>query len=352
MHFERNAPILGHRKGLGLAVALLLLLSFGVAAVGVQHASAADGDVTLSPGWNLVGWAGETTPIDDALQAGGIIDRVSAVWGYDNGTWKAFFPAAADVPGANDLSTFEHLAGYFIAVNGTGAVVWHISSSSPGTPATSSATSTPTSTPTQPTTTPTPTQAPDTRVSAAHATYYTDSIGAVWVVGEVHNGLSVPVEFVEVTANFYLNGTLVGTENGYASLTAIPAGGSSPFTVLEVSPPSFDSVKYSVTDYDTDNFEPVIEGLDAAITNTSVDSIDYTHIVGTVTNNSAQTYQFVEVYVASYDTAGDVVAVDTTFAHPDTLTPGQTGTFEALSSPEEHAGSVVTRRVFVDANLP
>jgi hypothetical protein len=333
---------------LGIGLALIMTIAF--VTIQISSASAAEGDITLVPGWNLVGWAGPDTSIDQAIQGGGITDQVSAVWGYEGGTWKAFFPDAADIPGANDLTTFVHLSGYFIAVNGAENVIWHTGSLVPS-PTPTTTTPTPTESPT-PTPSPTPTQAPASTVSADHATYYTDSIGAVWVVGEVHNGLGVPVEFVEVTANFYLGATLVDTETGYADLRAIPASGTSSFSVLEVDPPAFDSVQYAVTDYDTGNYEPVISGLDAAITNTYVDSIDYTHIVGTVTNNSSQTYEYVEVYVASYNAAGDVVGVDSTFTEPDTLAPGQSGTFEALSNSDEYSGTVVSRRLFVDASLP
>jgi len=346
MNIVTNASANTRRATL-LAMGIFILALVAVTTSRINTASAADGDISLTPGWNLVGWAAPDTAIEAALRDGGVIDRVNAVWGYTDGTWAAFFPSAASVPGANDLTTFVHYGGYFIGLSAGDDVVWHTGA------ATATSTPSPTPPPTEsPTATSTPTPVPSATVTADHGSYYIDSLGDAWVVGEVHNGLSVPVEFVQVTANFYLGSNLVGTETSYADLTAIPPDGTSSFSVLETEPQTFDSVKYSVTDYDTDGYEPVVSGLDAFVTNTYVDSIDFTHVIGSVTNNSAQTYQFVEVFVASYDAAGDVVGIDSTFAAPDTLAPGQAGTFEALSNVGEYSGAVVSRRLFIDASLP
>ncbi len=176
---------------------------------------------------------------------------------------------------------------------------------------------------------------------------------ALEVVGEVYNGLEHEVAYVEITADLYSSSdTLVGTESGSACVTAIPAHSDSPFTVLIFDPPpGVDHLVLRVTDFLEPPFlfaDPPVVGLDATVTNLYTDIIDYRHVVGVVTNNSANNYQYVGVCVASYDQAGNVVRTGATSTLPDTLGPGQTGTFEALV---DAAGvTIVSDRLWVDAS--
>ncbi|MGH2634196.1 MAG: FxLYD domain-containing protein [Tepidiformaceae bacterium] len=216
----------------------------------------------------------------------------------------------------------------------------------------------PTATPTQAVPTATPTQAPPTAtpqpsgIYVQHFSSYTDSIGALWIVGEVVNGLSADAEFVQITANYYgQSGVLLATETGYADLTVVPAGGDSPFSVLTFEPPA-GIARYTlqVTDYTSPPFgsDAPTSGLAASITNTYVDSINFVHFVGTVTNNSARSYDFVNPIIAFYDGAGTVIRIEDAFTSPSTLGPGQTGSFEALLDAD--GVSFTSYRVWVDAS--
>jgi hypothetical protein len=190
-------------------------------------------------------------------------------------------------------------------------------------------------------------------VSTGASTYYFDILGAMWVVGEVRNGLDHEIALVEVTANLYsASEVLLATDFGFACVTTIPAGGDSSYTVLVLDPPpGVDHVGVSVTDYFEPPFftiDPPVVGLDATITNVYTDSIGFRHAVGTVTNNSAYTYDFVQPCVAFYDAAGNVVRTDFTFTSPSTLAPGQTGTFDAFVDAE--GAGIVSQRLWVDAD--
>jgi hypothetical protein len=171
-------------------------------------------------------------------------------------------------------------------------------------------------------------------------------------VGEVYNGLPADAEFVEITANFYsAGGVLLDTETGFADLEVVPSGSDSPFEVLDFEPPA-GIARYSlqVTDYESPPFDgdAPVTGLDAMVTNTFTDSIDFLHIVGTVTNNSGTSYDFVQPIFAFYDASGAVVRVEDTFTRPTTLGPGQQGSFEALLDID--GTNVVSRRVWVDGD--
>ncbi|HSP55952.1 MAG TPA: FxLYD domain-containing protein [Dehalococcoidia bacterium] len=191
---------------------------------------------------------------------------------------------------------------------------------------------TPTPTPT-PSRTPTPSPTPGGQVTTRKSTWHYDILGAIWVNGEVYNGLSVPVGLVEVTANFYsANNTLLATDTGFACLESIASGGDSPYDVLLFSPPvGIDHVTVGVTDYFTPPFyvihyPPV--NLNPTVTNTYIDAINYLHLVGNVQNSSSNTYDFVEVCAAFYDSQGNVVDTNFDYTSPDTLGPGATGTFD------------------------
>lgn len=167
------------------------------------------------------------------------------------------------------------------------------------------------------------------------------------------NGLTNEVALVEVTANFYsASDVLLATDYGFACVTTIGAGGDSSYTVLLFGPPpGVDHVQVSVTDYIEPPFffiDPPVVGLNVAITNVYTDVIDYRHVVGTVTNNSSSTYDFVQPCVAFYNAAGNVVRTTFTYASPDTLVPGQTGTFDA--SVDSEGAGIVTERVWIDAD--
>ncbi len=203
-----------------------------------------------------------------------------------------------------------------------------LSTPTPTAPAATPTPRPPTPTPRPPTHTPTP-QPSGVRLQGV--SWYVDSLGNIWVVGLVINGLATPVEFVEVSARFYsASGQLLATDWSFADVTIIPAGGSSPFSVLLLNPPpGIVSVEALISDYDIAS-RPPITGLNATVTNVYRDSIGVLHVVGTVRNDSPVTYRFVEVYGAYVNSAGLVVRVDFDFASPSTLAPGQQGTFEML----------------------
>jgi hypothetical protein len=187
---------------------------------------------------------------------------------------------------------------------------------------------TPTPRPATPTPTPTP-QPAGLRLQGVNS--YVSTTGTIYVIGLVINGLPTPVEFVMITAGFYnANGILLSTDFGFADVSVIPAGGSSPFTVLHFDPPpGVVSYYVAITDYEVAR-RPPITGLDATVTNIYRGVTGTLNVVGTVRNNSSTAYQFVEVNAAFTDAAGTVIRTDFDFTQPSDLAPGQQGTFHML----------------------
>ena len=219
-------------------------------------------------------------------------------------------------------------------------------------------TRTPTRTRTPPftrTPTPTPTQVEsEGEILIRNTSYQSFTIfgPVIEVVGEVVNGLNHNVALVEITADLYSSSTtLLATSSGYACVTTLAPGTDSPFDILVIDPPTgVDHIELRVTDY----FEPPSifseppVGLDATITNVYTDFIGYRHLVGQVTNNSPNTYDFVSICAAFYDNAGNVVRTGLDYTSPDTLGPGEVGSFDA--SADEEGADIVSHRVWVDAS--
>jgi hypothetical protein len=90
---------------------------------------------TLTGTFTLIGWVGvDNISVADALRGGpngpsggtnDITAQVSVVWGFNNATqtFVAYFPASANVPGANDLTALQSGLGYFIGLNNPSSVV-------------------------------------------------------------------------------------------------------------------------------------------------------------------------------------------------------------------------------------
>ena len=92
--------------------------------------------LTLNPRWSLASWPGKDgLPVAAALAATGaaaggtdVTSAVSAVYAWDGATatWLAYFPGAANVPGANTLSKLEAGRPYWVAISGASPVAWTI----------------------------------------------------------------------------------------------------------------------------------------------------------------------------------------------------------------------------------
>ncbi|HKS92185.1 MAG TPA: Ig-like domain repeat protein [Tepidiformaceae bacterium] len=93
--------------------------------------------LTLSGQWTLITWPGAATPIAQALAGGSdgcgtdVSSLISVIWGFDAATqtYHAYFPGAAGVPGANDLTTLTQGAAYWVGLtNPSSTLTWTVSS--------------------------------------------------------------------------------------------------------------------------------------------------------------------------------------------------------------------------------
>lgn len=176
---------------------------------------------------------------------------------------------------------------------------------------------------------------PDTRlsgVSAHHFSWYLATTGSLLVVGLVTNGLAGPAGSVEVTANLFDGGgRLLASGAGVSELAAIASGGSSPFRVVLPGPlAGVSAVTVVVTGYDPAPSTAPVSGLALSVSDIYRDGGGVVHVVGTVVNESSNPWRFVRPIGAFVDAEGVVTRVALAFTAPDTLEPGDAGSFDML----------------------
>jgi len=78
----------------------------------ISYDVAAD-PVSLTPGWNLVGYNSPVSRnVSDAIST--ISRNVKSVWTYEDGKWRVFDPQN---PGLSDLNVMEPGFGYWVKVD-------------------------------------------------------------------------------------------------------------------------------------------------------------------------------------------------------------------------------------------
>lgn len=93
----------------GAAILAYKNISFGTSTT--TAISTTTSPIALSTGWNLISWGGSTKPVSST-----VTDSVVSVYGWNTTTqsWRGWFKAGIDVPGANDLPEFETGGVYWI----------------------------------------------------------------------------------------------------------------------------------------------------------------------------------------------------------------------------------------------
>ncbi|MEX2081162.1 MAG: trypsin-like serine protease, partial [Dehalococcoidia bacterium] len=196
---------------------------------------------------------------------------------------------------------------------------------------------------------PTPTATKPTGIYLQNATFYTTPGGLLYVVGELVNGLNHTVEFVQITSTFYNhNGGVIASRIGLPEITTIPAGGDSPFAVIYFGDLSqVAAFTLQVTRYSATPLFPVVTGLEATVTEISVDFLGNIHVKGTITNTGNKTWKLVQPLAAFYEPGGLVVRVKSTITFPAQLLPGQTGVFDIFT---DDPGNIDTFRIWIDGS--
>jgi len=309
-----------------LAGALVLGLLTLAWAIGPRSSEAQQGAMHNCPQpnkWAIAVWNGDNgTDTGEALATCGT-GAVAVAYSIDPDTqgWSRWF---AGRPEMTTLPILDNMQGV-IALGMLGAPV-----------------PSPTPTP-SPTPSPTPTAG---GFSVSKTSDYISITGSLWVVGEVKNNNAFNAEFVKIEATFFdAADRVVASEYSYSCLDIIPPGGDSPFDILLWDPPA-NIARYTLQAYDEPAREPPPSGLDISGVSTRLSGAGYYHVTGLITNHSSDTYEFVRICGALYDSAGNVIRTDYTYIGPDTLAPGESASFDWSESVD--STPVASYRLWVD----
>lgn len=216
-------------------------------------------------------------------------------------------------------------------------------------------TSTPTGTST-PTLSPIPTSTPTLTPVAApvevlpNHSHYVDSIGSLWIVGEVQNNTAGYLHFVRITANLFNNdGQILDTSFSYIDLDNFPPGGRTCFSVLFSDEPAGWAYYDFEVRYRTEG-EPLPNLVIFNDSGSYDPTFDWYEIIGQVRNEHGSRVEYVKPVGTLYDGAGTVIGCDFTYVNATDLGPGQTSSFEMLFTGRDY-GDVDAYRLQVDGDV-
>lgn len=177
--------------------------------------------------------------------------------------------------------------------------------------------------------TPLPAPAEEGEVFLQGVSDYLSATGSHYIVGEVVNTTEDNLWFVEVLASLYdAVGQLVGTGSTFTELSIVEAGGSAPFRLAILDPPS------SLADYKLriDYLTTSQALLKAEVVSHSeyVSDNGWYYIVGEIRNPNDLRIRFPKLVATYYNATHQVVRVEMAFSELETLEPGQTSAFEVV----------------------
>lgn len=155
-----------------------------------------------------------------------------------------------------------------------------------------------------------------------------DEYGDIVFIGILQNNGSVDLSFVGLAFTLRnADGIAVGTNPTYASLNLVPVGGTSPFTIVFYDAPydPWESVEILISGDENDWFTYNTE---FEVISSELVEGDYGYeIVGEVQNVGNETSDYVSLIAAVYDSAGNLITVEFTFADADVMAPGDISSF-------------------------
>lgn len=197
---------------------------------------------------------------------------------------------------------------------------------------TPTATATPTATPTS---TPTPTATPAGAVVVTSSSAFTQTVGSrtmVYVVGEVSNAASSPLESVAVMATFYsASGTPVASAQTSAYRPLLGPGQTSPFKIGTDMPPDYAYYTLEAT-YAFSSRPPLAELPVFHASNYSDQLSGWRYLFGEVQNTMKTPIAQVMVIGTFFDGAGKVVNVEAVSPFHEVLEPGDASPFRLVLS--------------------
>lgn len=149
---------------------------------------------------------------------------------------------------------------------------------------------------------------------------------SVYLVGEVRNDTHLNAEFVRIDASLCdASGEIVYAKHAYSKIGILPPGETSPFLIIFSDPPEWASYDLAVAYRATARQLYPLEVLSSEL---SLDDDAALHVMGKVKNPYDEKCKSIQAYVTLYDTDGEVIGTDSSYATPSDLNPGRVAFFD------------------------
>lgn len=148
---------------------------------------------------------------------------------------------------------------------------------------------------------------------------------------EIYNNTNTGIEYFSIDVDLYdPSGNLIGTDYGYGYLSIIHPQETACIDVMFENLPNFEYLYYYGSYYETDERRP---SLSISNHSGSPGSYGYYETLGTITNNSASTVNYVNAIASLYLNNGVVVGCDYGYINsdPPDLAPGQQRSFDTYT---------------------
>ncbi len=146
---------------------------------------------------------------------------------------------------------------------------------------------------------------------------YVGSDGALHILGEVRNGLDVPLRRIEVSASLHSgSGSPLGGATAGSPVNSIVPGMRAPFEVVAAGAEGVEGYALDLG-YEVDG--PKGRAIGVASSKMAEDGFGNLIITGSVVNNGGSTANAISVVATLYGRDGNVAAVSSAHAEPDYL---------------------------------
>ena len=155
-------------------------------------------------------------------------------------------------------------------------------------------------------------------VSILNDQHYLGSDGSLHIVGEIQNGLEVPLNLIDVHVTLYSENEVVDNVRTSSLVNTIMPGMKGPFDLIITGQKAQIVDDYSLeVEYKVSS--PKSQVIDVTSSDISRDKFDNLVITGTVANNGEITANAISIVATLYDKEGNVAAVSKSLAKPDYL---------------------------------
>jgi hypothetical protein len=156
---------------------------------------------------------------------------------------------------------------------------------------------------------------------------YTDDLGSLHIVGEVHNDMIYNVDQIRVRITFYDGaGGVLETITAPALLDLMVPGQAAPFVIVWENPGEWR--RYSVRATARRTTERPPEGLTVLHSYARLDDAGLYHVVGTIRNDGLTTANYMRAVVTLYDSFGKVSNAGFAHTEPSRIPPGNIASFD------------------------